>query len=142
MSSLLAPAFLGLGSLNSFHVQTACIPQSQQSCWCETSASSRFPGITGKPQDKMDNILDIVTATKALVGLQNHFSHAALWAPFSKPKKSVGSASLAALRDSEFKHNVAEAMGAPEDVCMVLNKQLPRQFICGGHIIPVSQVKV
>ena len=89
----------------------------------------------------MDDILEKVTAIQALVGIQTHFSHAALWAPFSKPKKSVGSASLAALRDSGFKHNVAEAMGAPEDVCMVLNKQLPRHFICGGHIIPVSQVQ-
>ncbi len=88
----------------------------------------------------MDNILDIVTATQALVALQNQFSRAALWAPFSKPIKSAGSASLAALCDSDFKHRVAEAMGAPEDVCMVLNKQLPRQYICEGHIIPVSRV--
>ena len=94
-------------------------------------------------QDKTElhKILDIVTNTQALVGLQNHFSHVALWAPLSKPKKSVGSASLAALRDSDFKHKVAEAMGAPEDMCMVLNKRLPWRFICGGHIVPVSQVQ-
>ena len=75
--------------------------------------------------------MDIETATKALVGFQNHFPHGVLWAPFSKPKKSVGSASLTALLDSEFKHN-AEAMSAPEDVRTVLNKQLPWHSYVGA----------
>lgn len=100
-----------------------------------------FPWLTGTCQDKLDKILDIVTETRALVGLHNHLSLAALWAPFSMPKRSINSASLAALCDTDFKHKVAEAMGAPEDVCMVLNKQLPQQFVCGGHIIPILQVK-
>ena len=90
--------------------------------------------------EKIHDVLNIVTTTKALVDLQSHFTHAALWAPFSLPRKSVGSASLAAIRDIDFKKRVAEAMGAPEDVCMVLNKQLPPSFVCGGHIVPVSQV--
>ncbi|KAL3140413.1 hypothetical protein ABBQ38_004673 [Trebouxia sp. C0009 RCD-2024] len=94
---------------------------------------------SGTCQDKLDKILDIVTETRALVGLHNHLSLAALWAPFSMPKRSINSASLAALCDTDFKHKVAEAMGAPEDVCMVLNKQLPQQFVCGGHIIPILQ---
>ena len=31
-------------------------------------------------------------------------------------------------------------MGAPEDGCMVLNKQLPPSFVCGGHFVPVSGI--
>ncbi len=43
---------------------------------------------------------------KVLVGIQNHFTSAALWAPFSEPKKTASSASLAALRDSDFNHQL------------------------------------
>lgn len=67
-------------------------------------------------QQKMDDILDTVTAIKAVVGIQSYLTHAAPWAPCLQPKKSAGSASLAAMCDSDFKKHIAEAMGAREDV--------------------------
>lgn len=91
-------------------------------------------------QKQLDEILDTLIALKAVAGVQSHLSHAALWAPFPPPKKSVGSASLAAMRDTNFRKHVAEAMGAPEDICMVLNKRLPPSYVCGGRIVPVKQV--
>ena len=45
-------------------------------------------------------------------------------------------ATLAAtLCDTQFEHKVAETMGAHEDVCMVLDIQLPHLFISGGHTV-------
>lgn len=58
--------------------------------------------------------------------------------PFKYPKSSSGPGSVASQRDTKFRSTIATAMNIPENVCMVLGEELPKEVLCEGHIVPVK----